>query len=706
MRKLIKIFLSIAVITILLFVIAGFLLVNVVNPNDFKDKLTNYVHSRTGRNLVINGNIQWSFFPWIGLKINDVDLSNPSEFNSQISFASIGQADISIKLLPLISGKIEMGKLALNNAQINLLKNSQGETNWRDLSELSDKQSSDNNISSQSEANHNYNHFNFVASSVNINNANISWIDQQQDQTIHIKNFNLVSGNISQSQPFPLSMQFNLDSNRPKLQAKINLTTRATLNFEKGVYNLQDSAINIELADKNAASGKTAINLHADIKADLNRQTFKLSNLHLDSDNITANGAIDVKQILTNPLIQGQLKITQLNLKQLLGALNINLNTQDPAALQSINLSTQFNATPKTFQIKQLTANIDNSKITGNIDVTDIPTHSANFNLAIDQLNLDRYLPKPSADNSARLSANKSKGQQARIISPFTPLQKANINGQISINNLTAAKINFSNFTARITAKNGLISIIPSTQVFQGTAKGQLNIDIINPVPRYSLNTIFNNIAIEQLLKSNRITGIADASANLTTSGNDVNELIRSLDGKTQFAVHNGILHGFGIVAQLNEAYAKLKKQAVPKGSSKADETNFGELTGTGTINQGIFRNNDLLIQSPELRARGRGTINLINHKINYHISAVGVVTTTNAKGKKVSTPRDTEIPLIIGGTIEDPSVLPDLVALGKELLKDNMNVINKKLEKSIGIKLNDKAVQQLENAIHIKIGH
>jgi hypothetical protein len=54
---------------LLLIVAAAVILPMVVDPNDFKDEISQAVESKTGRVLAIEGDIGLSVFPWLGLAI-------------------------------------------------------------------------------------------------------------------------------------------------------------------------------------------------------------------------------------------------------------------------------------------------------------------------------------------------------------------------------------------------------------------------------------------------------------------------------------------------------------------------------------------------------------------------------------------------------------------------------------------------------------
>src|ERR1700722_3916125 len=111
MKKSLKIIALVVLILIFLIVGASIALLTMVNPNTYKGQITSWVHNKTGRELVINGDIERSLFPWLGLRVHNVRLSNAPGFEPSNNFTSIGQVDVSVKLIPLLSRKIEIAKV-------------------------------------------------------------------------------------------------------------------------------------------------------------------------------------------------------------------------------------------------------------------------------------------------------------------------------------------------------------------------------------------------------------------------------------------------------------------------------------------------------------------------------------------------------------------------------------------------------------------
>ena len=71
------------------------------DPNYYKERIVEEVKKSTGRDLAIQGDIGLSVFPWLGLELNGLNLSNAPGFGDK-PFAVVEHAQVRVNLLPLI----------------------------------------------------------------------------------------------------------------------------------------------------------------------------------------------------------------------------------------------------------------------------------------------------------------------------------------------------------------------------------------------------------------------------------------------------------------------------------------------------------------------------------------------------------------------------------------------------------------------------
>lgn len=102
-----------------------------IDINDYKPQITKAVEDATGRTIQI-GEIKASLFPWVGVRLDNVRLSNREGFSDR-DFLKIKSLNIQLDLLPLFSKQIEVKRFTLDTPELFLERNSEGEGNWEDL---------------------------------------------------------------------------------------------------------------------------------------------------------------------------------------------------------------------------------------------------------------------------------------------------------------------------------------------------------------------------------------------------------------------------------------------------------------------------------------------------------------------------------------------------------------------------------------------
>ena len=88
MAKFIKIILSLVAFLVMVIIIAAVALPLYIDPNDFKPEIESAVNDATGRKLVIEGDLELSVFPWLGVSTGKLVLDNAPGF-TETKFAEI-----------------------------------------------------------------------------------------------------------------------------------------------------------------------------------------------------------------------------------------------------------------------------------------------------------------------------------------------------------------------------------------------------------------------------------------------------------------------------------------------------------------------------------------------------------------------------------------------------------------------------------------
>lgn len=131
--RLLKIIAAALAAIVVLLIAAAALLVWRFDPNDYKAYVTDWVEQRTGRTLVLEDDLQLSFFPWLAVEAGGVAVGNAEGFGAAEPFATVERLAAEVELLPLLSRRVEIGTIRLDGLRLNLARDADGRGNWEDL---------------------------------------------------------------------------------------------------------------------------------------------------------------------------------------------------------------------------------------------------------------------------------------------------------------------------------------------------------------------------------------------------------------------------------------------------------------------------------------------------------------------------------------------------------------------------------------------
>jgi AsmA protein len=349
--------------------------------------------------------------------------------------------------------------------------------------------------------------------------------------------------------------------------------------------------------------------------------------------------------------------------------------------------------------LNKQTANADlalkfrESNIKAKFAVEDFTALRSTFDIAIDKLNVDQYLPTKKAAEPAATSA----GVQPDRPIDFSPIKKLDVAGSVRIGDLTVSGMNAQDFRLDAKAKNGRLDVNPlSANLYLGSTKGQASVDA--NTNRIALKQNLAGISIAPLLHDalgqDLLEGRGNVALDVKTSGNLVSAMKKALNGTARLELRDGAIKGINLAQSLRNAKAMLTggKREAEQGAAMGEKTDFSELTASFVIRNGIAHNGDLLAKSPFLRLTGEGDINLPDSTLNYLARAAVVSSSAGQHGKESADLSGLSIPLRASGPftalkykLDFSSVLSESV---KQKLEEQKQGIKSRLEDKLKSKL------------------
>ncbi len=667
---------------ILLFAGSALFLGRFVDPNKFKGRISQLVYAKTGQVLVINGKMQWSLFPWVGLKANDLTYYNPPSFTPKTFIAAKGM-DIKVKLLPLITGKIEVGNVTLNHATLNLIKNKSGKFNWQALAKT-EKRSSNQATEPHT------NLSNFTITSLKIKNGRINWYDQQKNSRTVINSVNITSRGIQLGQPFPLEIQFHLLDDNKKQLLSLDLTSDINVSADRQQLSLGNIKIKSQLSLQ-----KTKLNIQAQGKASTNlKNQSTLADLNYQMNDTKGQLNLIGQALNNKQIFSGTLTIDDFDPKKLIKEFDKEYELKNSEALKAASFLGKFTLNDKVIELTQFHAKIDQSDIFGNLSVSP-DKKILSFNLNANQINISDYLPS-DRKNDHKDSPSKD--------SPPSNQNSWKLKGNIKIANLLLDKLKLSDVNALVAIHSPQIKISPIHATFyKGQLDGSLSVEQQPNLTKVIIKQSLKNLDIKDLLQefsdSEKLKGTTDITADLISTTHENTSFLAALNGKINILLKNGSFQGVDIIYQLSRAHAFIKHLPAPS-DHNSKQTKFDSLAANATVTDGVINTDDLVLNSEYLKVHGKGSTNLVTKELHYRINALAqpkLASDNNQFGKEITT---YQVPIKISGKISKPSFNIDFVELAKNFYSKQ---IQKQIVKQIDthvLHVKDNLKEQVQNKI------
>lgn len=731
MTKLIKILLWIVASLILIVVLAGILIPVLIDPNDYKDEIAQQVLDKTGRTLTIEGDIDISIsLPLsVSLQLGKLELSNAKGFTDK-PFARIQSASLYVAIMPLLNeNRLDVGEIKLAGMELNLIKNKQGVTNWSDLSAEKEASPVKTKTNKQTDSStkkvvktDKANKAAMPAISVagfSISDAIINWTDEQAKQTISLSKSNITISELIEDKPFKLTVSTHIKSNNPAITGDFNLKSSPTVSLSKQLFQLPGTELSLDLTGDVLPGGANKTTLSGDISFDGKTQVLDINKMKLSSFDMLINGLFHANKLDSSPEFSGQVSIEQFSPKQLAATLGAALpKMKEEKTLNTADARLTFKGNQDSITISALEANIDDISLKGSASIKNFKKPFYGFDLALNQLNLDYYAiadsaapakaeakaesasgKAPVAKAEAKPAAKKkTAGKPKKTTKPAAPifpvdtLRQLNLSGKLTIAQFIAGGAKMSNVVIVLKGNNGLVQLAPlKANLYKGNIILKADIDARGKTPKLKIVNELKNVQIGDLLQdttgSQEFTGAANISANINTSGNDKNRLVKNSNGTAKLLVTDGHIQKLDILTTIRQADALLKGKSVPS-ESQDKNTKFTELKGTMKIKNGVIHNNDLASKSPLMELTGKGYADFPKEYLDYTLSIKLLNSLKIDKNSQGTDFKGKEIPYTIKGKFSELSEQANVSKiLEQEVKKKVEKELNKKLEEKFGDK-------------------
>lgn len=459
--------------------------------------------------------------------------------------------------------------------------------------------------------------------------------------------------------------RLNVDAYAARDDGSAGSTTNAApteIPFES----LQDLPIDAKIEiDQLHASGIDLTGLKADLANDGKKTSLNVESALLGG-RLKLNGSGNPGG--SAPSLAGRLELDDISPRAALTAFGENVETADPDVLSSLSGSTRWKLGRRSLNLKQMSWQLDDTRLTGTLGIDDFDKAATRFDLALDNIDLDAYLAPGTEEETTATD-----GGDVEI--PVEAIRGLDMQGRLTAAALQVMDLQLKNLEAAVNATDGVLKLEPlRASLYGGSYVGTITIDATGATSRLSLDQQISAVQIGELLKSlvgsDRIAGSLTFGLNGSGVGNTQNELLKQLTGNVAFNLSDGVYHGMDIAYEIENAQSLLKRTAAPERPNRK-ETPIRALSFKGTMADGVLGSDSLNAEIPFLKLAGKGGVNLIERTLDYQLNAQVLKSADNTPDSGLKGLGGSIIPLTIKGPMADPKVGVDLKGLIVETVKE-----------------------------------
>ena len=629
MKSILKWFFIIGGIFLILIIAAVIIIPQFIDVKKYKPTIEQKVAQATGRSFTLGDEIDLSIFPWVGIKLSDLHLGNGAGYKEK-DMVSVKSFEVRLKVMPLLSKRIEVKTFVLDSPEIYLEKLKNGDANWQGIGKQKKKKADKKKKKEKSSESQALPIEALLVDNFSITNGKLLYVDQGTGFKKQISNLNLNLADISLEKPVGISFNALIDGKPVSLDG-----TAGPIGKEPG---------------------KGTIALDFVLKA-------------LEELEVTLKG--NLIDPMASQTIDLELDVALFSPRKLMTALNLDfpVQTKDPKVLDAVSLKLGLKGNKNSISLSDGLLGLDESKLIFSATAKEFLKPNLKFDLQLDEIDLDRYLPAPPAkqETSQSTRAGSTDPGKAKSVGPakkktdYGPLRKLVLDGKIKVGKLKAHGAIIENVDVHILAKKGIITMDPlGLNLYKGSvaSKVELNVQKSNPRTKVSIDAkkIQAGPLMKDVMQTELIEGTLKADLMLSMKGESPDMIKRTLTGQGELLFTDGAIIGIDLANAVRNIKANFGMGEQVKEKPRTD---FAEFKIPFTAKKGLVNTNGTSLMSPLIRVLATGKVNLVKELLDLRVEPKFVAT---LKGQgDVSQRSGLMVPVLITGSFSSPKIRPDL---------------------------------------------
>lgn len=530
-----------------LLAITIFVITRLIDPNSFKPQITELAREQANIALDIQGDLGWTFWPSLGVSVGRTEARVGDD---EELFAAIDEARLGVAVWPLLFRRVEMDAITLDGLELNLIETEEG-GNWERIGGTETAPEDDVTVTSpEQEEDAAALDIPVKIPLVSISNSRLRYRNLVDDTDITVEHLTLRAQDVQLDEPFPISASLRYQD-QDDVRIDLQLETVLGLDLDNNVYTLDP--LRLDTAIGGITANPIQIRVDNRIEAALDEGRISVRDLVLDAAGIRTRGELEVTGLDDALTLRGQLDTEPFAANDALRAIGeAPIETSDANALRRIGFSATLSGPANSVMLDPLTITLDDSSITGKAGITDLDTLAMMFDLALDRINVDGYLPP-----SEEVAEDDSESAAARPLSedpilPLEALRELTLTGKLAIGQMAMMGLDARDVQVEVSAADGLLRLRRAEgKTLEGSFRADASLDARTDNPVMTFNSTVSTVQIHPILQAlmgdDLFRGLFDMNAEFRTTGNSEKALFENATGNMTLGLTDALVRGVNL---------------------------------------------------------------------------------------------------------------------------------------------------------------
>ena len=641
MARAIKIFLIVIAALVVLLAATVFVVTQVIDPNDFKPQIREQAMTQANLDLEIPGDLAWQFWPSLGVSLGRTEARIAGE---EDLFAGINSASVGVAVWPLLFGQVEMDGVTLDGLEVNLVETADG-ANWEKIGPQDGAEEETAPTEEEQPGESGGMDIPLTIPSVAITDGKIRYRNTTDGTDIRVEHFNFNAQDVSLEEPFPMQMSLRYQD-QSDMRVDLNLGTTLAADLENNHFVLDPMTLDADIAGM--TTNPVSVHLEQKLDVNLDEDRAQVTDLLLEAAGTRTTGNATVTGLTGEMKVAGQINTEPFDANKALEAIGEEpIATRDDNALSKVALSATLDGPANSVMVNPLKVTLDSSTLTGTAGLENLESGKIVFDLNLDKITLDGYLPPQSdeQDSGAASGAGGGTGgkeggttqlSEAELI-PVDSLRPLLLDGSLKIGELNYDTIQASNIVFNVDAKDGVLRLTKASgDTLQGGFNASGRLDVSGNTPRISFKQNVSSMQLQPVvamaLDKDLAKGIFSMDLDFSASGNSEKALVNSAKGNASMNLADGTVRGLNLygtlVGGVNDMLGRFQglSALIPNQESGklpaalSEDTKIIDLTTKASLNQQVANLDSLEAKLDKGTLSGNGWMNMLTQEFDLKI--------------------------------------------------------------------------------------